>query len=109
MKKIVVFLCLIMSVVLISPVSANEAAFDQFMKQVAKEFGDQKPEVLVKTNKEVILIFALAKTMKKIRFIKSTGHVEVKEIKKFDDSRQSPFHQDPSDRLKEAIALYESM
>lgn len=108
MKRIAIIVCLIMSMVAISPVSANEADFQRFMKQLANEFGKQRPDAMIETNKEIIILFALVETMKQFHFSKETGEVKVKQFEKPEDSTKSPFHKEPLQRLREAIAIYGS-
>ncbi len=108
MKTMSIIVCLIMSFAIISPVSANDAEFARFLSELTKQFGNQRPDVMVETSGEVIIIFALVKTMKQFNFNKVTGKHKVKEIRRFEDSTKSPFHMEPYQRLKEAVAIYGS-
>jgi hypothetical protein len=108
MKILCAVLALSMCLATISPVYANEQAWEQFIINVKKEFPDQRPEIYVQSKDFVILLFGMENSMKEFVFHKQTGQVTTREIQKFEDSTKSLFHQEPYERLEKANEIYGS-
>ena len=92
------------------------AMYDLFICYTDNEFYDMiaeetekngRPEIVVRTQDKIIIIFGLENTMKEYRYYINTDDYEVHEYKKLEDSTQSLYHQEPYERLKDAIKVLE--
>jgi hypothetical protein len=95
-----------MALLIASPGFAAPEAYVKFRKEVKRALGDKRPEVYVQTQELIIIIVGMKTMMRKFEYNKWTNTHIVKDIRKFEDSTKSLFHQEPSERLKEAIEIY---
>lgn len=101
--------CIIYSVILLLIMISISFAdgFSDFRIEVlnqTKESG--RPEMVFETKTFIVTIFGLETSMKEFRYDKTTDSYRVRELRKLEDSTKSPFHKEPSERLKEAIKIY---
>ncbi len=109
MRKIPIVICLIITFVITSSGFADQKSFKEFLSEVkiqSQQTG--KAEIYVESESVIILIFALDKAMRKFKYYKHQGRYEVKEIQKI-ESKPSKWDQEPTERLKEAITIYEGI
>ena len=109
MKKIAIIVCLVMLCVIISPGYAiDDSQFTKFITEMRKEMGTQAPEITVESQTVVIFIFALKNAMRKFKYDKRTKLYKMRNIRKI-DTEPSEWDQEPIERIREAIATYESI
>jgi protein tyrosine phosphatase len=96
-----------MALLIASSGFAAPEGYVKFRKQVKEFLGDARPEVYVQTQELIIIIVGMKTMMRKFEYNKWIDTYTVKDIRKFEDSTKSLFHQEPSERLKEVIEIYE--
>jgi hypothetical protein len=107
MKKLVILTLLVAIVFAFTPGYANEQSFQNFMTAVkAQEKISGRAEVRAETKIVVIYMFGLKEAMKKFKYDKETGETTVTMEKKFDEG-PSVWDQTPSERLEEALKIYD--
>ena len=98
-KKISLFVSIVMVLAMISPSYANE--FFNFTKAVKDQVEKSgRPEIIVESGRVIYILFGLKDTMKEFRFDKKSQVYEVREVRKLEDSTRSLWHEKIDKSLK---------
>ncbi len=105
MNKLRAIIVLVIMSLAITPGYADTDSFKKFMKEVKKQQSvSGRPQAVVEGASFIIFMFGIEKTMKKFKFDKIKDTYEIKEMNMFDPP--GALHQEPAERLKEAIEVY---
>lgn len=109
MRKLSIIICLVMLCVMVLPgYAADDEALSAFLVEMRREMGTQRAEMVAESPEIIIFIFALRDAMRKFKYNKLTNVKEATTIRKI-ETEPSKWDQEPIERLREAIAIYESI